>query len=84
MYNRNYGGFDYVRIHAELRALVLNRKSSNLKSVTDGYTGPSDCLKTMPSLPIIFQDMIFGMFIFKVWNINKDKTGNSSAFTQPA
>ena len=26
MYNRNYGGFDYVRIHSELRASVLNRK----------------------------------------------------------
>ena len=28
MYNRNYGGFDYVRIHSELQALVLNRKST--------------------------------------------------------
>ena len=27
MYNRNYGGFDYVRIHSELRASVLNRKT---------------------------------------------------------
>ncbi len=26
MYNRNYGGFDYVRIHSELQASVLNRK----------------------------------------------------------
>ena len=26
MYNRNYGGFDYVRIHSELLTSVLNRK----------------------------------------------------------
>ncbi len=26
MYNRNYGGFDYVRIHSELLTPVLNRK----------------------------------------------------------
>ena len=26
MYNRNYGGFDYVRIHSELLTLVPNRK----------------------------------------------------------
>ncbi len=26
MYNRNYDGFDYVRIHSELRASMLNRK----------------------------------------------------------
>ena len=26
MYNRNYGGFDYVRIHSELLKPVLNRK----------------------------------------------------------
>ena len=26
MYNRNYGGFDYVRIHSELLKSVLNRK----------------------------------------------------------
>ena len=25
MYNRNYGGFDYVRIHSELLKAVLNR-----------------------------------------------------------
>jgi len=25
MYNRNYGGFDYVRIHSELLKPVLNR-----------------------------------------------------------
>gem|GEM_PF-795406 len=28
MYNRNYGGFDYVRIHSELLTPVLNRKTS--------------------------------------------------------
>ncbi len=27
MYNRNYGGFDYVRIHSQLRLSVLNRKT---------------------------------------------------------
>ncbi len=26
MYNPNYGGLDYVRIHAELLTTVLNRK----------------------------------------------------------
>jgi hypothetical protein len=26
MYNRNYGGFDYVRIHSELQTSVLNLK----------------------------------------------------------
>ena len=26
MYKRNYGGFDYVRIHSELPKSVLNRK----------------------------------------------------------
>ncbi len=26
MYNRNYGGFDYVRIHSELLKPVSNRK----------------------------------------------------------
>ena len=26
MYNRNYGGFDYVRIHSELLSLVFNPK----------------------------------------------------------
>ena len=30
MYNRNYGGFDYVRIHSELLTLVLNRKTLSL------------------------------------------------------
>jgi hypothetical protein len=40
MYNRNYGGFDYVRIHSELLTPVLNRKSLTLISVTDGYTRP--------------------------------------------
>ncbi|SEA20403.1 hypothetical protein SAMN05421540_1041 [Psychroflexus halocasei] len=27
MYNRNYGGFDYVRIHSELLTSVLNQKT---------------------------------------------------------
>ena len=26
MYNRNYGGLDYVRIHSELLDTVLNQK----------------------------------------------------------
>ncbi|RBP25586.1 hypothetical protein DFR65_1261 [Oceanihabitans sediminis] len=30
MYNRNYGGFDCVRIHSELLTSVLNRKSLTL------------------------------------------------------
>ena len=28
--NRNYGGFDYVRIHSELLTLVLNRKLTHI------------------------------------------------------
>ena len=27
MYNRNYGGFDYVRIHSELGALCQTEKT---------------------------------------------------------
>ncbi len=38
MYNRNYGGFDYVRIHSELLTPVLNRKIKQTKPITDGYT----------------------------------------------
>jgi hypothetical protein len=30
MYNRNYGGFDYVRIHSELQRSVLNRKLTHI------------------------------------------------------
>ena len=30
MYNRNYGGFDYARIHSELRAFLLNLKEVTL------------------------------------------------------
>ena len=30
MYNRNYGGFDYVRIHSELQKSVLNQKTVTL------------------------------------------------------
>jgi len=30
MYNRNYGGFDYVRIHSELLTSVLNRKLTHI------------------------------------------------------
>ena len=30
MYNRNYGGFDYVRIHSELLKSVPNRKKVTL------------------------------------------------------
>jgi hypothetical protein len=30
MYNRNYGGFDYVRIHSELLTSVLNRKIKHI------------------------------------------------------
>jgi len=36
MYNRNYGGFDYVRIHSELLKSVLNRKLTR----NCGYTQP--------------------------------------------
>ena len=40
MYNRNYGGFDYVRIHSELLRLVFNPKIIANLPVTDGYTRP--------------------------------------------
>ena len=30
MYNRNYGGFDYVRIHSELLKSVPNRKLTHI------------------------------------------------------
>ncbi|PYE78797.1 hypothetical protein DFQ11_1178 [Winogradskyella epiphytica] len=30
MYNRNYGGFDYVRIHSELLMSVPNRKLTHI------------------------------------------------------
>ncbi|PTX62303.1 hypothetical protein DFQ11_1393 [Winogradskyella epiphytica] len=30
MYNRNYGGFDYVRIHSELLTSVPNRKLTHI------------------------------------------------------
>ena len=30
MYNRNYDGFDYVRIHSEFRASVLNLKLTHI------------------------------------------------------
>ena len=30
MYDRNYGGFDYVRIHSELLRLVQNRKLTHI------------------------------------------------------
>ena len=31
MYNRNYSGFDYVRIHSELLTSMFNRKTMTLK-----------------------------------------------------
>ncbi len=37
MYNRYYGGFDYVRIHSKLLPSVLIRKTLNL-SRNCGYT----------------------------------------------
>ncbi|SFU42367.1 hypothetical protein SAMN05216480_10367 [Pustulibacterium marinum] len=37
MHNRNYGGFDYARIHSELLTSVL-KININLKPVTGGYT----------------------------------------------
>ena len=40
MYNRNYGGFDYVRIHSVIAKVSTKPKNSNLKPVTDGYTRP--------------------------------------------
>ncbi len=40
MYNRNYGVFDYVRIHSELLTVVLNWKIFANLAVTDGYTRP--------------------------------------------
>jgi len=39
MYNRNYGGFDYVRIHSELLTSVPNQKTIP-KPVTNDFTRP--------------------------------------------
>jgi hypothetical protein len=33
MYNRNYGGFDYVRIHSELLTYVLNAHTAFSRTV---------------------------------------------------
>ena len=57
MYNRNYGGFDYVRIHSELLTSVPNRKNTNLKPVTDGYTRP---------LPTIMKKTLLILLIFNI------------------
>ena len=40
MYNRNYGGFDFVRIHSVITKSSSQTKIVTLKSVTDGYTRP--------------------------------------------
>jgi len=46
MYNRNYGGFDYVRIHSELQKSVLNRKIVTLN--------PYSMIKTNKSINIYY------------------------------
>ena len=38
MYNRNYGGFDYVRIHYVIAKVVVKPKALAYLAVTDGYT----------------------------------------------
>ena len=42
MYNRNYGGFDYVRIHSKLQKSVSNRKLTHINPkltvIRDRYT----------------------------------------------
>ncbi|SNZ00223.1 hypothetical protein SAMN06265377_2043 [Flagellimonas pacifica] len=40
MYNRNYGGFDYVRIHSVIAKASAKPKINAYKPVTDGYTRP--------------------------------------------
>ncbi|AEL25696.1 hypothetical protein Cycma_1948 [Cyclobacterium marinum DSM 745] len=30
MYNRNYGGFDYARIHSKMLTSVINRKLTHI------------------------------------------------------
>ena len=44
MYNRNYGGFDFVRIHSQLLMPLISRKNINFNPVTDGYTYRCDSL----------------------------------------
>ncbi len=46
MYNRNYGGFDYARIHSELLKAVTKSKNMCLKTVTNGYMRPLANIKT--------------------------------------
>ena len=50
MYNRNYGGFDYIRIHSELLRLVFNPKIIANLPVTDGYTRPLYVSLTRPEI----------------------------------
>ena len=40
MYNRNYGGFDYVLIHLVNANVSAKSKIKSYKPVTDGYTRP--------------------------------------------
>lgn len=51
MYNRNYDGFDYIRIHTELLNIGFNQKKHNTKPITDGYTKPLN----EPKKPTTFQ-----------------------------
>ncbi len=73
MYNRNYGGFDYVRIHSELLTSLLNRKLTHIKPVTDGYTKPlctinKPAYETKPSYNTTY---IFNNFVWAGYDLNK-------------
>lgn len=56
MYNRNYGGFVYVRIYLELLKLVLNRKvkhiNAQLTLIRDRYPQNLPLHNPHPHIPI--------------------------------
>ena len=59
MYNRNYGGFDYVRIYSELLKSVLNRKVCVYKPVTDGYTRTLPAILQQMKLTLLISTFLF-------------------------
>ena len=80
MYNRNYGGFDSVRIHSELLTSVLNRKIINFNPVTDGYTRPLAIIMkigTKNKIHLFFSAFVsiisFGQIEQKTFDFKMDK-----------
>ena len=43
MYNRNYGGFDYVQLLG-ITNVIAKPKNINFNPVTDGYTRPLEAI----------------------------------------